>query len=82
MFQSLDCLNISRGTHEFACIWIRVCCILYNVLRPHLDDEDLQPLQRNLNVVGDKDDEGLLDSEDKAEAKRIALHDILFNENN
>lgn len=85
IFCSLMCLgtHVSNSSYEFVCIWIRVCCILYNILRPQLDEEDVQAyLQPNLNNVDNENEAGLLvEPNDVAEAKRIALYDVIFNEN-
>lgn len=71
---------MTSNSHQFACIWIRVCCILYNILRPHLDEHDLNPnIQLNQE---DEENEGLLqEPNDLAEAKLIALYDVIFQEN-
>lgn len=42
---SMKKLNIritNAKSHELACTWIRVCCILLNILLPLYDKEDLQ----------------------------------------
>lgn len=90
IFCSLMCLGIhvSRVSYEFVCVWIRVCCILYNILRPQLDEDELQayrqfnPMNQNGNQEDDGDDEGLMEEpDDIAEAKRVALYAVVFNEN-
>jgi len=84
IFCSLYCLSthVSNTSYEFVCIWIRVCCILYNILRPQLDDEDIQAyMQRNVINANGHDEVGLLvEPSDIAEAKRIALYNVIFNE--
>lgn len=43
-FPSLNRLPVkihNTEGHKYACIWIRACCILYNVLLPHFDAKDL-----------------------------------------
>ncbi|XP_037044303.1 uncharacterized protein LOC119080152 [Bradysia coprophila] len=65
-FPSLKSLSIritDARSHELACTWIRVCCILHNVLLPHYDDEDLefinstfQPSSEDSDAEGNDDD--------------------------
>lgn len=83
IFPSLESLpmQVSSKTHRFACTWIRVCFILYNIIRPHFDEDGFQYLPANGNPDEDEDEGLLVDPGDIAEAKRIALYSIIFNEN-
>lgn len=84
IFTSLQLLRLylTADTHQFACTWIRVCCILYNILRPHLDEDDLNTGNQPNHEEEDEDDEGLLqEPNDLGEAKRIALYDTIYQEN-
>lgn len=70
------------GMNECVCIWIRVRCILYNILRPQLDDQDIQAYMQ-LNVINEngQDEVGLwVEPSDIAKVKRIALYNVIFNE--
>lgn len=75
--------HVSNSSYEFVCIWIRYVASSYNILRPQLDEEYVQAyLQPNLNNVDNENEAGLLvEPNDVAEAKRIALYDVIFNEN-
>ena len=59
-FPSLKCLKIrikDEASHKFACTWIRVCCILHNILLPHYDEEDLSPiLSHDENGIDEEDE--------------------------
>lgn len=81
---SLKLLNIKISdaeSHKFACTWIRVCCILYNILKPYFDGEDLA-IARNWDQ-GQNDDqefENIVDVHDgdyEARCKRIALAELI-----
>lgn len=69
---------INAKSNEYACSWVRVCCILYNILRPHLTGEDL-----NINIRArndDEDEDEVIDNigdDAEAESKRIALVQII-----
>lgn len=83
---SLKLLGIKisdKESHEFACSWIRVCLILYNILLPHLDAEDLEPIIRHRrNDVSEGHEEGDSDSDEAAKCKRIALAQIILEKEN
>lgn len=69
---------INAESNEYACSWVRVCCILYNILRPHLTEEGL-----NLNINARNNDEDNDEADNnrrddpEAESKRMALVQII-----
>lgn len=80
---SLKSLSIrikDTRNHKFACTWIRVCCILHNILLPYYDEEDIS-LGRNYRnqEVGADEEEEMSENENEAEgeAKRIALVELI-----
>ncbi|KAG4070931.1 hypothetical protein HA402_001368 [Bradysia odoriphaga] len=82
-FPSLKKLSIrirDAKSHEFVCTWIRVCCILHNVLLPHFDEEDLTCINNGFRSNHEEEEfDGCEDSnEDKdGQMKRIALFQVL-----
>lgn len=67
-------------SHEFACTWIRVCCILHNILLPIYDEEDLQYPNSPPNTVEECDDNS--DDEDNdGQLKRIAIFEVILMNN-
>lgn len=74
---SLKCLSIKikdEKSQKYACSWIRVCCILHNVLLPFYDEEDFAPTLHDVNLAGvDEEGESVDNDEKDGEAKRIAL---------
>lgn len=66
-------------SHEFACTWVRVCCILYNILLPHLDPEDFEPMNCYQNHGDDEEYEGDDDFDEDGKWKRIALAELIAN---
>lgn len=82
-FPSLKKLGIrirDAKSHEFVCTWIRVCCILHNILLPHYDEEDLTCINNDSSRSNDEDEEfhACEDNEDKnGQMKRIALFQVL-----
>lgn len=75
---SLKCLPVKikdEKSYKFACDWIRVCCILHNILLPHYDNEDYSAIEGyNAGEVDEGEVTGLNDGESDGEAKRIALY--------
>lgn len=85
-FASLYSLAIKvhdKASHKYACDWIHVCCILHNILIPHLDEEDWNNIAEFREQRGNNDNvaEGEDDYDDDldglAEAKRIALAELI-----
>lgn len=83
-FPSLKCLPVKikdDSSHKFACDWIRVCCILHNILLPYYDEEDLSGVERiNSHRVEEEEQQqaGVNDDESSdADAKRIALYETI-----
>lgn len=78
---SLKCLSIKikdPQSHKFACTWIRVCCILHNILLPHYDQQDLSLLSQGGNYNSSYEVHEHLDEDDEdGEAKRVALVQII-----
>ena len=63
----------NKTSHEFACQWILVCCILHNIILPYLSPEDLQfP-----NVLLDQEEFSTLPDDSKGDLKRKALFYLL-----
>lgn len=78
---SLKCLSIKikdEESHKFACTWIRVCCILHNILLPHYDEQDYASALRSDNFRVAKEYESMDQDEEDGEAKRIALVETLM----
>lgn len=75
--KSLSIRISDKKSHKFACTWIRVCCILYNILLPHFDHEDLAP--RSYNESQDANHENVNDDDfdEEAKSKRIALAELI-----
>lgn len=76
-FQSLKSLPVQiydEKSHKFACTWIRVCCIVYNMILPYIDVSEFPC------PISQEQDEFLTASDvDKlGEAKRMALVDIVL----
>lgn len=81
-FPSCKKLNIriiDAKSHEFACTWIRACCILHNMLMPHYDEEDLtyDLSPRNRSEQPDDVSDGDEDEDDAAVQKRNALFHVI-----
>lgn len=83
-FPSLKKLGIrirDAKSHEFVCTWIRVCCILHNILLPHYDKEDLTCINNDSRSRSNDEEEefdACEDNEDKnGQMKRIALFQVL-----
>lgn len=81
---SLYSLNIriyDETSHKFACDWILVCCILHNILLPHMDEEDWNWLkdcnQVRVEQTEEEEEEDGTEIDEEAEAKRIALSQIV-----
>lgn len=63
-------------SHEFACTWIRVCCILHNILLPFYDEQDLQYTNSRSNTTEECDEYG--DDEDHdGQLKRRAIFELI-----
>lgn len=82
---SLKCLSVKikdEKSHKFACTWIRVCCILHNILLPHYDEEDFACTHdANFGIVVEEG-ECMDENEKEGEAKQIALSEILAEQSN
>lgn len=82
-FPSLKCLNIrisDEESHRLACTWIRVTCVLHNILLPHYDEEDFEFISVHGSTVkeGDEDNNCAVDEDDQyGKAKRIALFETI-----
>lgn len=70
---------IDAKSHKFACTWIRVCCILHNMLLPLYNEEDLSHSFESTNTSDDRYDSSD-DEEDMAQLKRNALVEVLLTE--
>lgn len=66
-----------RRSHQFACDWIRVCCILHNMLLPLYDEEDLQFSSHSEPRTAEQHDDSSEDEDDAAQIKRNALYEVL-----
>ncbi len=85
-FCSLYGLSIrihDKESHKYACEWIHVCCILHNIMIPYFDDDDwndVNEIHRRQQDHQDEDDEeeGADADDELAEAKRIALAQIVL----
>lgn len=76
-FPSLKCLRIriyDDKSHKFACTWVRVCCILYNIILPYVDISEfpcpVNEEEEEFSAASDIDKLG--------EAKRMALVEIIL----
>lgn len=79
IFPCLYNLNVrihDETSHRIACDWVRVCCILYNILRPHIDLSDYV-VNVNSNEEDDEDEDEDFVVDDDAESKRIALVQLI-----
>lgn len=63
-------------SHEFACTWIRVCCVLHNLLLPIYDEEDLQHSHSLPNTAAEYD-ENSEDEDSDGQLKRIAIFEVI-----
>lgn len=78
-FSSLKLLSVKISdakSHKFACTWVRVCCLLYNILLPHFDQEDLEP-KNWIQSQEDDEYEGDENQDEAAKSKRIALVQLI-----
>lgn len=66
-------------SHKYACDWVRVCCILYNIALPYntIDDFEYDDFEMELNQEIDENIDNVnIDS--VGEDKREALFNVLF----
>lgn len=62
-------------SHEFACTWVRFCCILHNILLPVYDEEDFQNDHHfEPNRAEEQEDSS---EDDDTQLKRNALFEVL-----
>lgn len=66
-----------QRSHKFACDWIRVCCILHNILLPLYDEEDLQYSMHSEPSRSEGNDDSSEDLHDDAQLKRNALFEVV-----
>lgn len=81
---SLKSLNLhisDVNSHRAACTWIRVCCILYNILLPHFDCDDFAPTSYENTITEDPENEVEnvfnVNNDESGKAKRIALSEVI-----
>lgn len=72
-----------KQSHKYACDWIYVCCVLHNIMIPYYDEDDWVDVNEHFRRVQSQDEEVNEELEDVyddlAEAKRIALAEIVLD---
>ncbi|KAJ6645256.1 Protein ANTAGONIST OF LIKE HETEROCHROMATIN PROTEIN 1 [Pseudolycoriella hygida] len=66
----------NKKSHEFACKWIRVCCIIYNILLPFIEMSDF-----DYTINEEKNDDinfTVAETDKVGQAKRAALVEIIL----
>lgn len=82
-FPSLKCLPVKikdESSNKLAVNWIRVCCILHNILIPHYDEEDVSGVEKtNMNRVEEEEKQVGVNDDGNSDGnvKRIALYEII-----